>query len=86
MILAMLVCFIVAFPIGKNIREQVAKDLYEKVVDARLRHSIAEHKFCSINIRFWKDVAKQYQFGIQDFVSKEDYQSLRKYFVWEGED
>lgn len=86
MILAMLVWFIVAFPIGKNIRERAAKDLYEKVWDARLRHSIAENKLCSINIKFWADVAKQYQFGVQDFVSKEDYQSLKKYFVWEGAD
>lgn len=84
MILAMLVCFIAAFPIGKNIREQAVKELYEKVYDAKLRYSIAEHKFCSINVRFWTDVAKQYQFGVQDFVSKEDYKSLKKYFVWEG--
>lgn len=84
MMLFMAPLFIAGLFIGKNIREQAAKELYEKVCDARLRHSIAEHKFCSINIRFWTDVAKQYQFGVQDFVSKEDYQSLKKYFVWEG--
>ena len=86
MMLFMAPLFIAGLFIGKNIREQAAKELYKKVCDASLRYSITENKLCNINIKFWTDVAKMYQFGVADFLSKEDYQTLKKYFVWECED
>lgn len=78
--------FIAGFFAGNAIREQAAWKLYQRVCDARIRYISTERHYRYIKIRDWDDVAKLYQFGVADFLSKEDYQTLRKYFVWECED
>lgn len=78
--------FIAGLFAGKAMRNQAVWKLYQHVYEARLRYYRNETHTRYIEIRHWEDVAKQYQFGVSDFLSKEDYQTLRKYFVWEGED
>lgn len=83
--LFMALLFIAGLFSGKAIRNQAAWKLYQHVYEAGLRYYANETHTRYINIRHWEDVAKQYQFGVSDFLSKEDYQTLKKYFVWEGE-
>lgn len=78
--------FIAGLFAGKAMRRQAAYNLYQHVYEAGLRYYANETHTRYIDIKHWDDVAKQYQFGVADFLSKEDYQTLKKYFVWEGED
>lgn len=52
-----------------------------------MKNPIRNKRIAVRGITLWprKDVAKQHRFGVSDFLSKEDYQTLKKYFVWEGE-
>lgn len=86
MMLFMAPLFIAGLFAGKAMQEQAVWKLYQRVCDARMRYISTERHYRYIKIRDWDDVAKQYQFGVSDFLSKEDYQTLKKYFVWEGED
>lgn len=86
MMLFMAPLFIAGLFFGKAIRNQAAWKLYQYVYEAGLRYYANETHTRYIDVKHWDDVAKMHQFGVADFLSKEDYQTLKKYFVWECED
>ena len=90
MILAMLVWFIVAFPIGKNLRTLAALEdhtVVENAVEAYRLWMIDNRRDPKVDYRDIADpieVAKKIQWGYPDFLSREHYEIIRPYIVLEG--
>lgn len=90
MILAMLACFIAAFPIGKNLRTLAALEDHTVVENAVEVYRLwmidnrREPKVDYCDIADPIKVAKKIQWGYQDFLSREHYAIIRPYIVLEG--